>query len=67
MTKAPINLTVGNAESVASETLPSYPASPVADGVAAGEGGMDAGANIGAHALLSRPSLSQGRRSLFRR
>jgi hypothetical protein len=38
-----------------------------ADGEAGGEFGMDDGADLGGHTLLSRPAAPQGRRSLFRR
>jgi hypothetical protein len=53
------------AEAASPDTLPSLSRDSTA--LANGELGMDDGADLGGHGLLSRPALPQGRRSLFRR
>jgi hypothetical protein len=57
------------AEAASPDTLPSLSrdSTALANGEANGELGMDDGADLGGHGLLSRPALPQGRRSLFRR
>jgi hypothetical protein len=69
MSKAQDSLPTSNAKPASPDPVPGHSSAPVAmaHGEAWGEPGMDDGAGSGGHTLLSRPSLPQGRRSLFRR
>lgn len=49
------------------ETVSDGPAPPAIASDAEVFGGMDDGADLGGHTLLSRAAVPQGRRSLFRR
>ena len=63
------SLAFSAAEAAFPDSLPSLSHEPteLSKGEATGELGMDDGADLGGHGLLSRPALPQGRRSLFRR
>lgn len=63
------SLAFNTAEAATPDSLPILPhePTPLAEGEAAGELGMDDGAEQSRHRLLSGPALPQGRRSLFRR
>ncbi len=69
MSEAANSQTVSNAERASRDPLSDHPSTPVvlAKGEAAGRFEIDDGTSLGGHKLLSRPSLPQGRRSLFRR
>jgi hypothetical protein len=62
-------LTVRDARSASPDSLLDHASSlpALTKGEPTGELGMDDGTNVSGHSLLSRPSLPQGRRSLFRR
>lgn len=72
MSEAQDSLTAGNsrpASSASPAPVPSRPSGPVTMGFggAWGEPPRDDDSGLGGHTLLSRPSVSQGRRTLFRR
>ncbi len=69
MSKDQDSLPARSAEPASPDLVSDHPSGPVAmaHGEAWGEHGMDDGAGLGGHTLLSRPSPPQGRRSLFRR
>jgi hypothetical protein len=60
-------LSASDAEPAAADSVSDDASGPGADHKGCGEFGMDDGADLGGHTLLSRPPTPQGRRSLFRR
>lgn len=69
MSKIQYSLPAGVTELGSPDISPDYPTGRLATASDEGRGepGLDFGRSLGGHSLLSRSSLPQGRRSLFRR